>query len=119
MKKVLNAGDVVMMDLDPLSHGNDMSILRLTVEILRVDDALQNNDDEDVEIDLAVAIYRVLEQQERDYAKDQPLPKDRSGSGWAPEVGQVFSIVSIGDGPWRHTYWPLEVKFVEKKEEEN
>ena len=94
--------------LDPLSHGNQMSCLRIEVEVLDVQSSPQLHEDVEVE-DLGVAAYRVLSQQEVDYY-DNSVPVDYGNWGDSM-VGQVHTIVSINDGPWHHTHWSNEVEF--------
>jgi hypothetical protein len=122
--KTLTVNQKVKINIDPLSHGDDMSYLRIEVEVLDVQGTshvIEVDDGEfEVELKLDVAILRVVSQEEFDYfeAEPTPLPPGRSGSNWGDSmVGSYMSIVRFNE-VWRHTYWPIDVDFVEEKEVE-
>jgi hypothetical protein len=109
MKRELKIGEKVTIILDPLSHGAKMSDLHIDVEILDVQgcpQTFENPDSEqETEIDLDVAVYRVISQKEMDGDSEVDY------GNWGSMLGRVQTIIRILNGDWKHTCWPVSVEF--------
>ena len=108
-QKPLKVGDRVRILLDPLSHGKDMSSLKISAEIINCDDMFLYEGN--TESQISVAVFRILTQNEVELGGGESV----SFGNWNPSmVDRTYIIVSIDKAAWMHMAWNVKVDFMEE-----